>query len=209
MSSVTTTTGTNHGHPMRDFVARQLENGMDNEAIIGELGKSGIQENAARQLVESVSQDALAGALHPGADSSSIVPAILGGSVAAIICGCIWYGLVVLTHYEFGMVAWGLGAAVGLAVIICSKGERGSTQQTVAVALSIFGVLVGKYLIYGHMVRLWAEQLGRQTAANVSVLSPGMMSDFLSNMGEVFGAFDLFWIGLAVYSAWKITDDVS
>lgn len=209
MNSVTTTTGKSRSDPMRDFVARQLESGMDNETIVHELSKSGIQDNAARDLVDSVNRDAMAGALHPDADTPSILPALVGGLVAAILGGCIWYGLVALTNYEFGIVAWGLGAAVGFAVVVCSKGERGSTQQTVAISLSIVGVLIGKYLIYCHLVRLWAEQLGSRTVANVSILSVGTVSDFLTNMGEVLGPFDLLWVGLAVYSAWKITDDVS
>src|SRR3989344_8188676 len=46
----------------------------------------------------------------------NFVGALIGGLIGAIIGGSIWYGIAVVTGYEIGYVALGLGYLVGFGV---------------------------------------------------------------------------------------------
>jgi hypothetical protein len=206
MSETNTLGQTTQSDHLRNYVATQLSNGTDVDTVVAELGKSGIQEDMARRLVESVSQAPMSAAIHPQGGTPPIQGALIGGALAALVGGLVWGGLVILTGFEFGIVAWLLGGAVGYAVLMFSKGETGFPQQIAAVVFSIGGILLGKYLTFYYFVKeVVSQELGAVTAENISLFSAGLIGEFLGGLGDVVGLFDLLWIGLAVGSAWKIT----
>lgn len=69
------------------------------------------------------------------------------GIVAAVIGGAIWAGIVTLTGYEVGYVAWGVGLIVGVAVAAGAK-EPGVVNGVTAAGLAVGGLLLGKLLIF-------------------------------------------------------------
>lgn len=201
----TTTGQMTQADRMRNFVAEQLANGADKESVVKELEKSGVQEDVAGRLVDSISHQPFAAPIEP-TSASSVQGAVLGGLVAAVLGGLIWGGLVILTGYEFGIVAWALGAAVGYAIVMFSKGEQGTPQQIAGVSCSVLGILIGKYLTFYYYIKeVVSQELGPATASEISVFSGGLIGEFLSNIGEVAGPFDIVWFALAIGSAWKIT----
>ena len=207
MSAINTSNPSGKVHPLQNYVATQIQNGVDHDMIVSELGKSGVEESMAHRLVESVQHQALNGPIQPVGTSPAIQPAILGGLVASLIAGAIWGGIIIATGYELGIVAWGVGAAVGYGVLLFSKSECGFPQQMTAVGFSIFGILVGKYFTFYVMLKeAVGIELGPETAEALSVFSPGLFLNYLANLGEVMGPFDLFWIALACISAYKLTN---
>ena len=48
------------------------------------------------------------------------------------------------------------------------------------------------------------EEAGEEAAASVSLFSGETFDFFLQDLDLVFSAFDLLWIGLAVFTAWRI-----
>jgi hypothetical protein len=65
---------------------------------------------------------------------------------------------------------------------------------------ALVGVLLGKYLSFAFSVQEDAESIG----VSIGILSSEMFRIFRENLGDVFGLFDLLWIGLAVFTAWRI-----
>jgi signal peptidase I len=113
---------------------------------------------------------------------------LLAGLVAAAAGGLAWGLVVEWTGYEIGIAAWGVGVLVGYAVLAVA-GRKALELQVAAVALALLGVLLGKYLAFAFVNDLGA-------------LSGDTVSFFRDNLGQLFGLFDLIWIGLAVATAW-------
>ena len=132
--------------------------------------------------------------------SSSLLPALAAGLVAAIVGGIIWSLIVKVSDYEVGIVAWGIGFVAGTAVVLATRGAKGPRLQAIAVVSALVGILLGKYLSYAFVVQDEAEKLG----ISVGLLSSQMRSFFRDDLDAVFGLFDLLWIGLAVFTAWRI-----
>jgi mannose/fructose/N-acetylgalactosamine-specific phosphotransferase system component IID len=132
--------------------------------------------------------------------SASLPRAIAGGLAAAVVGGVVWALIVKTTDYEVGFVAWGIGFAVGTAVVLATGGAKGRPLQIVAVVLALVGVLIGKYLSYAFIVQEEAESFGE----SIGLFSGDMFRFFREDLDAVFGLFDLLWVGLAVFSAWRI-----
>ena len=124
--------------------------------------------------------------------------AVLAGLVAAVVGGVIWGYVVKLSEYEVGIVAWGIGLLVGVAVAGVSR-ARGPVLQAIAVGCALAGILLGKYLSYALIAQEDLDSIG----IDIGLFSGDMWSFFREDLDFVFGWFDLLWIGLAVFTAWR------
>jgi mannose/fructose/N-acetylgalactosamine-specific phosphotransferase system component IID len=132
--------------------------------------------------------------------SGSLLPAIAVGLGAAIVGGVVWGLIVKISDYEVGIVAWGIGFLVGTAVVFATRGAKSQQLQIIAVVCALVGVLLGKYLSFAFSVQEEAEALG----FSIGLVSSEMFRIFRENLDDVFGLFDLLWIGLAVFTAWRV-----
>jgi hypothetical protein len=132
--------------------------------------------------------------------SSSLLLPVAAGLVAAIIGGIAWGVIVKMSDYEVGIVAWGIGFIVGTAVVLATRGAKGPRLQVIAVVCALLGILLGKYLSYALVVQEEVESFGE----SIGLFSGDMFSFFREDLDAVFGLFDLLWIGLAVFTAWRI-----
>lgn len=81
-----------------------------------------------------------------GEGPGSLVPAIVAGSVAAVIGGLLWAAIVWVTGYEIGYAAVGLGALVGFAMSR-SSGRRDTTVAALAAVLAFVGLATARLVI--------------------------------------------------------------
>ena len=132
--------------------------------------------------------------------SSSLLPAIAAGLVAAIVGGVVWGVIVKASDYEIGIAAWGIGFIAGTTVVLATRGAKGPRLQVIAVVCALLGILLGKYLSFALVVQEDAESVG----ASIGLVSGDMFSLFRDNLDTVFALFDLLWVGLAVFTAWRI-----
>ena len=132
--------------------------------------------------------------------SSSLLPAIAAGLVAAIVGGVVWGLIVKLSDYEVGFVAWGIGFIAGTAVVLAGRGAKGQRLQVIAVVSALLGILLGKYLSYAFVVQEQAESFGE----SIGLVSGDMLRFFREDLDAVFSLFDLLWVGLSVFTAWRI-----
>lgn len=136
---------------------------------------------------------------------TSLVPAVLGGVLGALVGGAAWAVAVIVSGYEIGFAALGIGALSGYAVVLMSKGGRGPVFQVIAALSSVLGVALGKYVYYFYYLKeAVAEEYGLEVAANVRLFSVGVVESFIMDAGSFLGGFDILWVALAVITAWKI-----
>ena len=125
----------------------------------------------------------------------------LSASLAAGLAGGVVWGLIVKwSDYEVGIVAWAIGFLAGTVVVSVSGRARGPRLQAVAVLGALVGVLLGKYLSFAFGVQEEAKAIGLP----IGILSSEMFRFFRENLSDVFGLFDLLWVGLAVFTAWRV-----
>jgi hypothetical protein len=187
------------------FVLEQMRAGVDTATISQKLVATGVGSSDAAQLVEKIHYEATKKAREEQFEAGTVVPALLGGGLAAAVGGSIWALIVIATGYEIGFVAWGIGILTGLGVVLCSNGQRGLPLQAIAVFTSVLGVVVGKYVTFFYFLRNAVERkFGVDAASHVGLFSEKAMDSFSQNIVSMLSPFDLLWVVLAVMTAWKI-----
>ncbi len=81
----------------------------------------------------------------------SVVKGLVGAGLGSIAGAAVWALLASLTHYEFGIVAWALGAAAGFGMVLGSGGRGGFWLGASAALIAIVGILSGKLLV-AHVI---------------------------------------------------------
>jgi hypothetical protein len=137
--------------------------------------------------------------------SASLLPAVAAGLVTAVASGVVWGLILKFSDYEVGIVAWGIGFVAGTAVVLATQGAKGPRLQAIAVVSALVGILLGKYLGYAFAIQKDAEAAG----VSIGLLSGDMFRFFREDIDRVFGLFDVLWIGLAVVTAWRVTQAVA
>jgi hypothetical protein len=138
---------------------------------------------------------------EPAGSPALAVPAAL---IAAVAGGVAWGLIVKWTEYEVGIVAWGIGFLTGTAVVVATRGGKGTVLQAIAIGSALVGILLGKYLSYAFDIQEQAEEAG----VSLGLLSSEMRTFFREDLDQVFGLFDLLWVGFAVYTAWRVPQRV-
>jgi hypothetical protein len=126
-------------------------------------------------------------------------PAVAGGIAAAILCGAAWATMVVVTNYEIGYAAVGVGFATGYGVLLGAGRKRGSQLQWVAVGCSVLGLIFGKYFIVAHAIVTHVEG-----AQGLSYFAPQLFRIFIEVLPKVLSPFDALWAFIALRIAWRI-----
>ena len=78
------------------------------------------------------------------------VAALVASTIAALIGALVWKFVAVTFEYEFGLIAWGIGGAVGAAGAIA--GARGMLAGVMCAVLAFGSIVVGKYWAYDAFI---------------------------------------------------------
>jgi hypothetical protein len=198
-------TGTQSQAELEGTIAEQLGSGKNRTDVVRGLVQSGMTESEANQAVERIYFQLKKTASDEEFSGSALVPAILGGLLAAIIGGAVWGGIAIFTGYEVGYVALGVGFLCGLGVVLFTGGKKGMPLQMIAVVTSVLGIVIGKYMSFFDAVKgVVAEERGAEAVATMSMFSMEMVQFFGENITAMASGFDALWIILAVYTAWSI-----
>ena len=133
-------------------------------------------------------------------NSQNLPLGILGGLGAAIIGAVIWAAITVITDYQIGWMAVGVGFLVGLAVRTFGKGiDR--IFGIVGAAWSLLGCLAGNLLTITAVI---AQQ---EAVPFIEVFlflatSPGVVVELMT---ATFSPIDLLFYGIAVYEGYKLS----
>ncbi len=132
------------------------------------------------------------------AETGNLPLAAIAGSIAALIGGALWAVITVVTEYQIGFMAVGVGFLVGTAVGKFGGGNSTPFRVTGA-ALSLFGCVLGNFLtIVGFASR--GESAGFfATLLHVNFAAvPGVMV-------SAFSPMDLLFYGIALYEGFKLS----
>ncbi len=187
------------------MVIEEMQMGQDKSSIADKLVETGMDKSDAMMFVEKVYTEVVELVEKERFDASSILPALIGGVLAAIAGGAVWGIIAVVTDYELGILAWALGGMAGYAVLIFTGGRRGPVMQISAVVSSTLGILLGKYITFFYIFKEMVEKEGEAgVAQGLSMFDPRVILIFVSALPDMLGGFDLVWVVFAVYTAWKI-----
>jgi hypothetical protein len=136
-----------------------------------------------------------------------IWPPVIAGLVVAIAGGLVWGAISVVTRFEIGFVATLIGVMSARAVVWASGGRRTVPLQYAAVIVAMFGILVGKYVIFMHALKEVAKDADPVLAANIPWVSSDTIALFFQKITVVVSAFDALWVVLAAMAAWRVVRD--
>jgi hypothetical protein len=137
----------------------------------------------------------------------NLVMAVIGGIVGAVIGGIIWAAIAVITDYEIGYVAVGVGALAGGGVVIANGGKRGLPYQLIAVVTGVAGIFAGKFLAGVYFYReVLIEDYGIELVNEIGI--GGLVADTVQLFPDYLSAtlqpIDLLFVVLAIVAAWRI-----
>jgi len=128
----------------------------------------------------------------------SMVGGFLAGAVAALVGAGVWALVTVLTGYQIGFMAIGVGFLVGLAVQFAGKGIN-KIFGVMGAALALVGCLLGNYFTIVHFVGQ-ADGLG--FFETLTRINPAAIPEL---MAITFSPMDLVFYGIAVYEGFKLS----
>lgn len=121
----------------------------------------------------------------------SLSKGFIGGAVGAAIGAAIWATITILTEYQVGYMALGVGYLAGLGVKTMGKGIDRPFQYLGA-ALSLVGCMAGNLAV---VLILVSGEIGLEVAELVSRLTPGIVFGIYR---DTFDFMDLLFYALAI-----------
>ena len=129
----------------------------------------------------------------PGSFLLGCVLCVLGSSIGAGL----WYGLVILTGYEIGWLAWGVGVLAGLGMLLGYRKENDLAGITAAF-ISCFGIVAAKWGVFVTLIRPHLQEL-----IELEFIDESMSTLAIFNQ-TCFGLIDGIFILIAFFSAYKL-----
>jgi len=129
--------------------------------------------------------------------SASLARGALFSAIGAAIGAAVWVGVVVVTDYEIGWIAWGLGAAAGAGMAMGHEDDDGTMAGIIAAGISILGIVAAKFFIFEYLKSQLAE-------IGITLDDLGEVAAGVFTFTSLFGPIDALFILLAVGSAYKI-----
>jgi hypothetical protein len=134
---------------------------------------------------------------------NSVSPAVLGAAAAAglltaLAGAAVWAITVHVTRWSIGYIALFIGYGVGKACLFASGQRRSISLQYLATALAVIGVAVGKLGVVFWQIASFLQADGEPVTVH------NLLAILQENFRSVGDPFDLLWMGLAAYSAWRM-----
>ncbi|MFH1496448.1 MAG: hypothetical protein ABII82_01365 [Verrucomicrobiota bacterium] len=124
--------------------------------------------------------------------------ALAAGAVASLASAAVWAAVTVVTNYQIGWMAIGVGFLVGLAVRKFGQGET-VLFRVVGAGLALVGCLLGN--LFSGIGFIAAEEAMPIGEALLN-FDYGYSAELL---GAMFSPMDLLFYGLALYQAFKLS----
>jgi hypothetical protein len=87
-------------------------------------------------------------------ESSNLAGALVLGLIAAAVSSLIWYGVVVISEYQVGLIAILVGWLVGQGVMLGAGRKRGAPLQIMSVVITLVAMVASEYFVWRHFLVL-------------------------------------------------------
>ena len=132
--------------------------------------------------------------------SQNLPLGFIGGIAAAIIGAIIWAIITIVTDYQIGWMAVGVGFLVGLAVRQFGKGiDR--VFGLVGAGLALIGCLAGNLLTIALLISQ-QEAVSLFNVVLFLMMTPAAVIEFMT---ITFSPMDLLFYGIAIYEGYKFS----
>lgn len=133
---------------------------------------------------------------------NAVLGAVLGGAAGALV----WWGFTAVTRISLGLVAVGIGFAVGWATVRFAGEKRSGGLQVVSVTVATLSYLVATYLV--NMTFINHALAGK--GGDFRVLFPPQNVGLAVEVVRAgFDVMDVVFLAIVVYEAWKIPRPIS
>lgn len=126
----------------------------------------------------------------------NLVMGTFAGIVAAVAGAGIWAGVTVVTEYQIGWMAIGIGVLVGFAVRMTGKGIS-QTFGIAAALLSFVGCILGNILTITYFVAV------NQDMTFMDILTQLNYPIIVEMLTTTFEIIDVLFYGLAIYFGYR------
>jgi len=158
----------------------------ENQDVMAEKTEFEIDEMKYQQFINAIEGNQN---LHLG---------IIGGLVAAVIGASIWAAVTVITDFQIGWMAVGIGFLVGFAVRVTGKGISKSFGYVGAI-LALASCLAGNLFSICVII---SKQEAIPFFYLLTRLNPQIIAEL---MKSTFSPIDLLFYGIAVYEGYRFS----
>lgn len=134
-------------------------------------------------------------------EDPNLLGALAFGLGAAVLSALLWYGIVVLTNYQLGIVAIAVGWLVAQAVMRGAGGKRGPRLQALSVACTLVAMALSEYLIVHHFT---AQSMAQRGYGSIPLLLPVETMVLFVVEGLKGDPLTLLFWGIAVWQAFTL-----
>lgn len=128
--------------------------------------------------------------------ASALIGALLGGAVGVAA----WWAFTVATKWSIGIIAIGVGYAVGWGTVRFAGGKRSRGLQIMAAVVALVSWVAASYLVNMTFVnRAFAE---KGDAFRLGIV-PASFEQLVQVLGAGFGIMDVVFLAIMVWEAWK------
>lgn len=148
-----------------------------------------IQQTAANDYEEIVAQE-----------DQNLPMAIAGGFIASFACIIIWTLITVITKYQIGYMAIGVGFAIGFAIQKFGK-SSGMLLGILGAALALFTCFFGNFFSYIYLISQ------EYSVGFFEVLSDMDLESCILLTKETFQPMDAVFYLIAIYTGFKYSSN--
>lgn len=139
-------------------------------------------------------------AVQAMSEDVNYVNAGIGALLGAIVGVLAWWGITVATHWSIGLIAIGLGWAVGWGTVRFAGGKRSRGLQVLSTAVAAAGWVAASYLVNMTFINRALVSQGEDARVTFPPVSFEMIAAVLS---AGFGIMDVVFLAIMMWEAWK------
>jgi FtsH-binding integral membrane protein len=135
-------------------------------------------------------------ALEVFRQEQNLVVGSMAGLIAAVSGAAVWAGVTVVTEYQIGWMAVGLGFLVGIAIRTMGRGID-QVFGVVGAVMALVGCVLGNVFTIAWYI---SAQTGSSLMSVLTQLDMELVIDLIT---ETFQVMDILFYGLALYFGYK------
>lgn len=129
--------------------------------------------------------------------ANATLGAVLGGGVGVLV----WWGFTVATGWGIGLLAIGIGWAVGWGTVRFAGNKRSRELQFLAAGVAIISWVAAQYLVNTTFIN---RQLAKDGNSGRLPFLPESPEMFWMVFTAGFGVMDVVFLAIMVWEAWKM-----
>ncbi|MGH2474299.1 MAG: hypothetical protein ACRDIL_03465, partial [Candidatus Limnocylindrales bacterium] len=134
------------------------------------------------------------------ATSANLIGGLVAGIVAAAVASALWYGVVVVTNYQIGLIAIAVGFIVGQGVVLGATRRGHVALVAFSVVLTLLALAISEYLVAMHFL---VPALAAEGLVIDVMQPPDLMVEIIIESIKAEPMTLLFW-GIALFQAFAI-----